>query len=362
MTRIRELGVTPGFYPTGPLNAITDVPGVKVGHSTIIKGEGTLNEGVGPIRTGVTAVLPHDGNLFEQKVTAAVDAFNGFGKANGFEQVREVGTIETPILLTNTLNVGKVADAVVAYMLHDNPGIGKGDGTVNPVVGECNDGYLSDIRGRHASAEHVHAAIESARSGPVAEGNVGAGTGTQCYQFKGGIGTASRVIYDQYTIGALVQTNFGSRRELTVYGAPVGKHFIEEYMPTPGPGSIMLVMATDAPLDPRQLRRSASRAVYALARTGSVGHHGSGDFIIAFSTAHRWPHHPDKLQNVIPRVLTSENIANTFFTAVVEAFEEAILNALTAAETMTGRDGNTLHAIPTSKLAELLEYYRVIDG
>lgn len=361
MTRIRDLGVTPGFYPTGPHNAITDVPGVQVGHVTLIDGEGALVPGEGPIRTGVTAILPHDGNLYQEKVTAAVDTFNGYGKANGFEQVREVGTIETPIVLTNTLNVGRVADAVVEYMLHDNPQIGLKDGTVNPVVGECNDGYLNDIRGRHIHAEHVHAAIEAATDGPVEEGCVGAGTGTQCYQFKGGIGTSSRVVYDgQFTVGALAQTNFGRRRELTVFGAPIGKHFIEDYMPTPGPGSIMLVLATDAPLDPRQLRRAASRAVYALARTGTVGHHGSGDFIIAFSTAHRWPHHPATLLNEIPRILTSEKSANIFFTGVVEAFEEAILNAMTAACTMTGRDGNTLHAIPHDRLAELLAYYRVI--
>ncbi|MDX1990890.1 MAG: P1 family peptidase [bacterium] len=381
MTRLRDLGVTPGFLPTGPLNAITDVPGVKVGHTTLIQGEGRLIEGEGPVRTGCTAILPHGGNLFREKVAAAVYTINGFGKAAGFEQIRERGLIETPILLTNTLNVGKVADALVAYMLAHNPEIGLTTGTVNPVVGECNDSLLSDLRGRHVSQPHVWAAIESAQGGAVVEGNVGAGTGTACYQFKGGIGTSSRRV-GEFTVGALVQSNFGARRELRVLGAPIGMHFLGDYLPQTGPGSIMMVLATDAPMTALQLRRLAARAAFGLARTGTVCHDGSGDFVIAFSTANPWLHWPPAITSSTTRLheeaavagavagaVTSEfpaapapfteKIIDQFFTAAVESIEEAVLNSLVAAETMTGRDGNTLHAIPLDRLAELLRHYHV---
>jgi D-aminopeptidase len=368
MARLRDLGVTPGFLSSGLHNAITDVPGVKIGHTTLISGEGQLREDIGPIRTGCTAILPHEGNLFREKVTAAVYTINGFGKAAGFEQIRERGMIETPILLTNTLNVGRAADGLVAYMLEHNPEIGLTTGTVNPIVGECNDSFLNDLRGRHVHQEHVWAAIENASSGVVAEGNVGAGTGTACYQFKGGIGTASRRVGD-FTVGALVQSNFGARRELRILGAPVGSHFLEDYLPQTGPGSIMMVIATDAPLTAFQLRRLASRAAFGIARTGTVGHDGSGDFVIAFSTAHPWHHWPESITSSTLRLheeakvaasSSSEKIIDQFFTASVESIEEAILNSLMAAETMTGRDGNTLHAIPHDKLAELLAHYRVL--
>jgi D-aminopeptidase len=362
MTRIRDFGVTPGFLPTGPLNAITDVAGVRVGHVSVIEGEGTLRPGSGPIRTGCTAILPHGGNLFRDKVSAAVNTINGFGKAAGFEQVRERGAIETPILLTNTLNVGRVADAVTGYMLRANPDIGITTGTVNPVVGECNDGFVSDIQGRHVREAHVWQAIETASDGPVPEGNIGAGTGTHCYQFKGGIGTASRVILDgRFTVGALVQSNFGVRRELRILGAPIGKHFVDAYMPQPGPGSIMLVIATDAPLTSRQLGRLARRATFGLARTGTYCDDGSGDFVIAFSTAARWRHEPKDAVEAAERIAEGGKTIDAFFAATVEAIEEAILNSLVAAQTMTGRDGNTLHAIPQDQLAELLRYYRVTE-
>jgi len=362
MPRIRDFGVTPGFLPAGPLNAITDVAGVRVGHVSIVQGEGKLRPGEGPVRTGCTAILPHGGNLYRDKVTAAAHTINGFGKATGFEQVRERGVIETPILLTNTLNVGRVADAVTSYMLRANPDIGITTGTVNPVVGECNDGFVSDIQGRHVREPHVWQAIETASEGPVAEGNVGAGTGTQCYQFKGGIGTSSRVVLDgRFTVGALVQANFGARRELRVLGAPVGKHFIEDYMPQPGPGSIMLIVATDAPMTSRQLGRVARRATFGLARTGTICDDGSGDFVIAFSTATRWRHEPAETVEAAERIAESGKTIDAFFAATVEAIEEAILNALVAAETLTGRDGNTLHAIPHDRLGELLRYYRVAE-
>ncbi|MFN8371864.1 MAG: P1 family peptidase [Anaerolineae bacterium] len=359
MPRLRDLGVTPGRLPTGPLNAITDVPGVRVGHVTLIEGDGTLHPGDGPIRTGCTAILPHEGNLFRDKVNAAVYTINGFGKANGFEQIRERGTIETPILLTNTLNVGQVADALTAYMLRDNPDIGLSAGTVCPTVGECNDGFLSDLRGRHVHQQHVWQAIDSAKDGAVAEGNVGAGTGTQCYQFKGGIGTSSRRIFDgRFTVGALVQTNMGWREELLVLGAPIGKHFMESYLPETPQGSIMMVLATDAPLTSRQLTRLAVRAAFGLARTGTVSHDGSGDFVIAFTNTLRLPHFPDDMVREQVMFMERGDDINVFFTAVVEAVEEAILNALCMAQTMTGRDGNVLHGIPIDKLVDLLDYYK----
>jgi D-aminopeptidase len=357
MPRLRDLGVNPGRLPTGPLNAITDVPDVRVGHVTLISGEGKLIPGQGPVRTGVTAILPHGGNLYREKVSAGVCTINGFGKAMGFEQIRERGVIETPILLTNTLNVARVADAVTGYMLRINPDIGITTGTVNAVVGECSDAFLNDIQGRHVHQEHVWQAIESAAEGSVTEGNVGAGTAMACCQFKGGIGTSSRRVGD-FTIGALVNSNYGLRADLLVLGAPIGQHFLESYMPEPGPGSIMMVVATDAPFDSRQLTRLAMRATFGLARTGATSQDSSGDFVIAFSTANRWQHEP--AEDVIPVTRYTElgKSIDEIFVAVVEAVEEAILNSLVAAETMTGRDGHTLHAIPLDKLAELLAYYR----
>ena len=254
-------------------------------------------------------------------------------------------------------------DAVTAHMLRDNPDIAVTTGTVNPVVGECFDGFLNDARGRHVREEHVFAAIESASNGPVAEGNVGAGTGDACYQFKGGIGTASRRVLDgAFTVGALVQTNMGRRGELRVLGAPIGQHLLESYLPEPGPGSIIMVVATDAPLDSRQLTRVATRATFGLARTGSISGDGSGDFALAFSTANRWPHSPDGDITTIERFTERGPSIDALFMATVEAVEEAILNALVAAQTMTGRDGNTLHALPHDRLAELLAYHRLTAG
>lgn len=357
--RLRDFHVSPGRLLAGTLNAITDVPGVKVGHVTLISGEGRLQAGTGPIRTGVTAILPHDGNLFREKVPAGVFTINGFGKATGFEQIRTRGVIETPILLTNTLNIGRVSDALISYMLRENPDIGLTTGTVNPVVGECNDGFLNDLRGRHVREEHVWAAIDGASGGAVAEGNVGAGTGTACYQFKGGIGTSSRLVMDgRYTVGALAQTNHGSRAELMMLGVPIGMHLIEDHMPQPGPGSIMIVLATDAPLDSRQLTRLATRATFGLARTGTTSHDGSGDFVIAFSTANRWLHAPAEVEQSVIRMTEAEKAINELFLAAVESVEEAILNALVAAETMTGRDGNTLHALPHDAVEYWMDYYR----
>jgi D-aminopeptidase len=364
MTRLRDLGVTPGILPAGPLNAITDVPGVRVGHVTLIAGDGPLRPGTGPIRTGVTAIVPHGGNCFREKVAAAVHTINGFGKATGFEQVRELGTLEAPILLTNTLNVGLAADALTAYMLRENPEIGVTTGTVNPVVGEVNDGFLNDVRGRHVCERHVWEAIERAAEGPVAEGNVGGGTGATCYGFKGGMGTASRRVFEGgATVGALVQANFGARRELLVLGAPIGRHFADTLLPASQPpaGSIMMVVATDAPVSSRLLGRMARRATLGLARTGTTCSNGSGDFVIAFSTSHRRLHDGGTpAGHAQPVTLLGEDGATVdgLFAAVVEAIEEAILNALVAAETMTGRDGHTVYALPHDQLVALLRHYR----
>ncbi|MCA9905461.1 MAG: P1 family peptidase [Anaerolineae bacterium] len=360
--RMRDFGVVPGDLPPGQHNAITDVPGVRVGHTTLVKGDGALVPGHGPLRTGVTAILPHGDNLYRDKVAAAVYTLNGFGKATGFEQIRERGVIETPLILTNTLNVWRAADAVVSYMLRDNPEIGIAASTIGPVVLECNDGFLNDLQGRHVSEADVWAAIESAASGAVVEGNVGAGTGTACYQFKGGIGTSSRIVLDgEYTVGALVQTNMGLRAELRVLGAPVGRHMLESHMPQPGAGSVIMMLATDAPLSPRQLRRLATRGALGLARTGTSSHDQSGDFLVAFSTAHRFPHTPQTQTETRAYLHENTRAIDLLFQAALEAVEESILNALVAGQTMIGRDGNTLYALPHDELRHWLAHYRLIE-
>lgn len=358
MARLRDFGVNPGRLPTGPDNAITDVPGVKVGHTTLISGSGKLVEGEGPVRTGVTAVVPHGGNIFREKVAAAVHSINGFGKVMGFEQIRERGTLETPVVLTSNLSVARAGDALLTYMLRQNPDVALTTGTVNCVIGECNDAVLNDARGRHIQPEHVRHAIDSASDGPVEEGNVGAGTGTTCYQFKGGIGTASREVMDSaFTVGALVQTNHGKREELMVMGVPVGMALHEDYLPQTSPGSIMIVLATDAPFAPHQLERLAKRAVFGLARTGAIASDQSGDFVIAFSTSNRQLHYPDEVIQTMPRFADDGRSIDEFFLAVVECVEEAILNSLLAAQTMTGRDNRTVYALPHDRLRDLLRQY-----
>jgi D-aminopeptidase len=353
--RLREAGIPIGELPPGPHNAITDVAGVRVGHATLVTGGGPLRPGQGPVRTGVTVILPHGGNLYRQKVRGAVHTINGYGKACGFEEVRELGVIEAPIALSNTLNVGLVADALVGYAVAQSPEIGVRSGTVNVVVGECDDGYLNDIQGRHVRAEHVHRAIETAVEGPVPEGAVGAGTGTACFGWKGGIGTASRVApaaAGGYTVGALVQSNFGRPQDLTIRGVPVGRRIRPPVTgsapaaPEAGQGSIMIVLATDAPLDARQLRRLCARAGVGLARTGSHHAHGSGDFVIAFSTAQRVEHVPVALTTTVTLLADERAGMSWLFPAVAECVEEAILNSLCRAETVVGRDGNTRHALP----------------
>ena len=361
--RAREVGITVGVLPTGALNAITDVEGLLVGHTTLIRGDN--------IRTGVTAILPHGGNLFREKVPGAVFVGNGFGKLAGSTQVNELGEIETPILLTSTLSVPRVADYLMDYMLA-LPG-NEDVLSINPLVGETNDGYLNDIRGRHISRDDVFAAIKSAKSGAVAEGCVGAGTGTIAFGFKGGIGTASRKLPQRlggYTIGVLVQSNFGGI--LTINGAPVGRELGRYYLKDElserdrqqnnPDGSIIIVIATDAPLDARNLRRMAARAMMGLARTGSAGSSGSGDYAIAFSTSPDVRIRPlGQNERNLPRNLKSlANDATTpLFLAVIEATEEAIYNSLFKATTTTSR-GHTVEALPLDRTIEILRKHGLI--
>jgi D-aminopeptidase len=362
--RVREFGIKPGELEPGPFNAITDVAGVLVGQTTVWWGEGPLRPGHGPARTGVTVVLPHPGNIFQEKVPAAFHVINGFGKSIGGDQISELGTIETPIALTSTLAVGRVADALVTHAIRENPGIGITTSTVNPVVGECNDGWLNDIQGRHIREEDVLAAIDGATGGPVAEGAVGAGTGMRSYGFKAGIGTSSRRTPPDlggWTVGVLVLANFGSVGQLLVDGVPVGRALERERDREPEKGSIVTIVATDAPLLDRGLGRLARRVALGLARTGSTGGHGSGEVAIAFSTAPalRVPHEPERplLQR---EILADDDRGNhpgqidALFQAVVEATEEAVLNSLFRAETVVGRDGHVSHALPLDRMRELL--------
>lgn len=377
MPRIRDLGIYASDLPPGPHNAITDVDGVAVGHATLIAGEPNPNDptwqsGNGPFRTGVTLVLPHLGNLYEDKVSAAVHTINGFGKVAGFEQVRELGNIETPIALTSTMNVPRVADALMTLATEASPHIGLGfaatgwDGyaSVNPVVGETSDGYLSDMQARPIGLADVRAALADASTGPVAEGTIGAGTGTSCYGWKGGIGTASRVLTQRaggYVVGALVQSNFGRAEELTICGVPVGRVLrppaTTSIMPEQLGGSIMIILATDAPLDSRQLGRLCHRAAFGLARTGSTVHGGSGDFVIAFSTTRRFPDRPSSLLNSSP-TFDEQPVMSEFSLSVIESIEEAIYNSLLMAETVVGRQGHTRHALPAAEVIRIVRAAR----
>jgi D-aminopeptidase len=353
--RPRDYGIEIGILQTGPYNAITDVSGVKVGHYTLMEGEN--------IRTGVTAILPHDGNMYRLKVPAAVYIGNGYGKLAGYSQIKELGNIETPVVLTNTLSVPAGMNGLITYILN-MPG-NENVRSVNAVAGETNDGYLNDIRGRHITEEHVLQAIRNAVTGPVREGNVGAGTGTVCFGWKGGIGTASRLLPEQmggYTVGVLVQTNFGGILEIN--GAPVGveldKYIFKNQLQDRGDGSCMIVVATDAPLCSRNLERLAKRAMMGLAKTGGIASNGSGDYVIAFSAAH---------ENFIPltspeplaeqKVLRNDEMS-ALFLATIESTEEAIINSLFAAETMTGRDGHTVEALPVKEVLKILKKYNAL--
>ena len=353
--RARDYGIEIGVFKTGKNNAITDVEGVKVGHTTLVTGD--------HVRTGVTAILPHSSNMYQLKVPAAIYIGNGFGKLAGYSQVKELGNIETPIILTNTLSVATATDALVTYTLgmSGNEAVG----SVNSVVGETNDGWLNDIRGRHVKQEHVLAAIKDAESGAVAEGNVGAGTGTVCFGYKGGIGTSSRKIQASlggYTVGVIVQTNFGGVLEIN--GVPIGQEldnfrFRKEVIDD-ADGSCMMVVVTDAPLSARNLERLAKRAIMGLAKTGGIASNGSGDYVIALSVAE---------DNLIANsssstlykseVLRNENVSPLFL-ATIEATEEAIVNSLFAAKTTTGRDGHQVSSIPVDKVIDIMKKYNKI--
>jgi D-aminopeptidase len=352
--RARELGIIPGVMTPGPLNAITDVSGVAVGHVTLSQGEN--------IRTGVTAILPHTGNIFQQKVPAAVFVGNAFGKLAGSMQVNELGNLETPIILTNTLNVAEGIAGIVEYILAQagNERVR----SVNAVVGETNDGTLNDIRGRHVTKDHVLEAIRSARAGPVPEGAVGAGTGTVCFNFKGGIGTSSRVLSSSqggYIVGILVQSNFGGVLEIN--GAPVAQELARgrngAALGSPD-GSCMVVVATNAPLEARNLKRLAARAMLGLAKTGSYSSNGSGDFVIAFSTALESRIPADaKGRTLASQVLTNDAVS-PLFQAVKEATEEAVYNSLFMAKTTTGYGGRTVEALPLDRVLEICRRYNVL--
>jgi len=353
--RLRDYGVEIGVLQTGALNAITDVSGVTVGHETVINGDS--------IRSGVTAILPHGENLYQLKVPAAIYIGNGYGKLAGYSQVKELGNIETPIILTNTLSVPAASEALISYTL-DQPENAEVR-SVNSVVGETNDGWLNDIRGRHINQKHVLNAIKNADKGLVKEGNIGAGTGTVCFGYKGGIGTASRVIPQSlggYTLGVLVQTNFGGVLEIN--GVPIAKELnkypYRDKILNDADGSCMMVVITDAPLGSRNLERLAKRAMMGLAKTGGIASNGSGDYVIALSTAkdNLIANSSESLFNK-KRELRNEEISPLFL-ATIEATEEAILNSLFAAETMIGRDGHTIEALPIEEVIRIMKRYNKI--
>ena len=352
--RVRELGISPGILPAGPWNAITDVQGVGVGHVTLIDGD--------DIRSGVTAILPHNGNLFQDKVPAGIAVGNGFGKLTGSTQVEELGEIETPIVLTNTLAVPRAAEALIDWTLAH-----RGNETVrsvNPVVGETNDGVLNNIRRMAVTKEHVIDAIENASAGRVPEGCVGAGTGTICFGWKGGIGTSSRLLPEAlggYTIGALVQTNFGG--VLQMDGIPVGRelrqYYLKEYLnDASADGSIMIVLATDVTLSDRNLKRLARRGLTGLARTGASMSNGSGDYVIAFSTGEEVRRTKTRRSKIWSYPELPDDLMSPLFQAVIEATEEAIYNSLCMAGTMTGYQGVTVHQLPLEKLVELVRKHK----
>ncbi len=361
--RLRDLGIDIGVMPVGKLNAITDVPGVRVGHSTIVHGDGALRVGQGPARTGVTAIHPHEGSAFTSMVPASIAVLNGAGEMTGRTQVDEYGLMETPILITNTLSVGAVHRGCVEWLTEHEESLRNSDFVI-PVVAETFDGFLNDVAGQHVTTEHVYQALDSATSGPVQEGNVGGGTGMMLFRFKGGIGTSSRLVVlddQQYTVGVLVQGNFGARGDLLVDGVPVGRE-ITDLLPERGAdsdrpqpdGSIIVVIGTDAPLTDRQLMRLCRRGMLGLGRVGSTARQSSGDILIAFSNARENRFDRFNRDAILDGKRVNDERIDDLFQATVEATSEAVLNALVAAETMVGRDGNTAHALPHDRLREIM--------
>lgn len=353
--RAREAGVWFGELPPGPKNAITDVTGVKVGHCTIIRGSGPLVVGKGPVRTGVTAILPHGRNLFREPVKAAYFDMNGCGGLMGALQIGEFGIVETPIVLTNTMSMGAAAEGVIRHLLKGNPDVGLDNDTIIPIVSECDDSHLNDSRGLHVREEHVIAAIEDAKE-TVVEGAVGSGTGMTCHDYKGGIGTSSRLVDaadDRYTLGVLVMTNHGVKDELRIDGVPVGAKLPEPGQRRSGDGSIVIVVATNAPLDSRQLRRIAKRSFLGMANVGSCSANTSGDIAVAFSTANVHERHVSK--GLVTEYLIRDRDITPLFRATVDCTAEAIVNSLFKAETVEGRDGNTSWALPIDGTLEILK-------
>ncbi len=371
MTRYRDLGLTVGQLPPGPLNAITDVDGVAVGMTTLIEGDGPLQVGEGPVRTGVTVIVPHPG-IDEEPVFAGCHRLNGNGELTGLEWIRESGQLTTPVALTNTHSVGVVRDALVAAELRGRTDLNSYWSL--PVVGETYDGALNDINGMHVRPEHLFAALDSSASGHVAEGGVGGGTGMICHEFKGGTGSASRIVGD-WTVGALVQANYGRRERLTVDGVPVGREVTVSDVPSPwdeeerlararpaepGMGSIIVILATDAPMLPHQVERLAQRAGLGVARVGGAGEHSSGDIFLAFSNGNRgriYSYKDEAAAAPIDVSMIPEGSISELFWGAIESTEEAILNALVAAETMTGRDGITAHRLDHTTLVEIMARY-----
>lgn len=360
--RARDAGIWFGEIPPGPRNMLTDVPGVKVGHSSIVRGRGPLKPGEGPVRTGVTAILPHDGSLYERPVKGTYFDFNGCGGLGGALQIREFGVIDTPIMLTNTMSMGTVSDALIRYMVKRNPSIGVTNDTIIPIVSECDDSHLNDSQGMHVKEEHVVAALSSAGT-EVHEGAVGAGTGMVCHDYKGGIGTSSRVVSTpagKFTLGTLVLTNHGDWNELRIDGVPVGSILGAPPVKREEHGSIVMVVGTDAPIDSRQLQRVARRAVMGLAVTGSASHNGSGDIVLAFSTANV----ADRFANngLVTERLMKDADVDDLFRATVDSTAESIINSLFKAETMEGRDGFVAHALPIDRTLEIMKDHGRLNG
>jgi D-aminopeptidase len=358
--RARDLGIAIGRHQPGPHNAITDVAGVLVGMSTIIEGEGKLRVGKGPVRTGVTAILPNSGNIFLERCMGGGFVLNGAGEVSGLTQLMEWGLLETPILLTSTLSVGTCSEALVKYMLRRYPSIGREHDVVIPLVAECDDSWLNDVGGGHVRDRHVREAIESANDGPVAEGSVGGGTGMITCDLKSGTGTSSRVLSEAegaFTVGVLVQSNFGRLEELRIDGAPIGRILGRERGDRdrrPGiAGSIIAVAATDAPLLPHQLNRLAKRMALGVGRVGSHAAHGSGEIMLAFSTANRAPRHPRTRTHTYKIKVLEDLSMNPLYEAIVDATEEAVLNSMFAAQEMVGINGRRAQSIPVDRVREL---------
>jgi len=363
--RIRQLGISIGRYPPGRCNAITDVPGVRVGHTTLINGSGPLVVGKGPVRTGVTAILPNGADIFQERVVGSGFILNGAGEMSGLTQVMEWGLIETPILLTNTLSVGVCSAATVEYMVKKYPGIGIEHDVIIPVVGECDDSWLNDSGGQHITADHVFEAINTAKGGAVDEGNVGGGTGMVTCDFKGGIGTASRRLPQHeggYVVGVLVMSNFGRMNDLRIAGFPIGEVLTAEFVDIDkrenSYGSIIVVLATTAPLLPHQINRLCKRAALAIGRVGSYAAHKSGEIVIGFSTANKIPRETRKM--IYRMKVLLDRCIDPLYQAVIEATEEAILNALCKAETMEGHSDHLVPALPLDQVRQVFEKWKIV--